>query len=70
MTEEMKASVIREMTTQEVKENLEEERIGYSKMKMAHHISPLENPLTLRAKRKVIARLETELRRRKMEETA
>jgi large subunit ribosomal protein L29 len=70
MIEEMKASVIREMTTQEVRENLDEERISYSKMKMAHHISPLENPLVLRAKRKVIARLETELRRRKMEETA
>lgn len=66
----MKANVIREMTTQEIRENLDEARIGYSKMKMAHHISPLENPLSLRSKRKNIARLETELRKRLAEEKA
>ena len=62
----MKASVIKEMTTAELKENLAEERINYSKMKMAHAISPLENPVSLRLKRKVVARLETELRGREM----
>jgi large subunit ribosomal protein L29 len=66
----MKASVIKEMTTAELKENLAEERINYSKMKMAHAISPLENPVSLRLKRKVVARLETELRGREMELTA
>jgi len=66
----MKASVIKEMTTVELKENLTEEKINYSKMKMAHAISPLENPVSLRLKRKVVARLETELRVRVMEQTA
>jgi large subunit ribosomal protein L29 len=66
----MKASVIKEMTTAEIRENLVEERINYSKMKMAHAISPLENPVSLRLKRKVVARLETELRGREMEQTA
>ena len=48
---------------------MDEEHITYNKMKMAHHISPLENPLTLRSKRKVIARLETELKKRQIEQT-
>lgn len=62
----MKASVIREMTTQEIREQVVEEKINYDKMKMAHAISPLENPSELNGKRKVIARLSTELQHRKI----
>ncbi len=60
----MKASVIKEMTTQEITERIEEEKMSYGKLKMAHHISPLENPMELNSKRKLIARLQTELRAR------
>lgn len=60
----MKASVIKEMTTQEISEAISEEKISYDKLRMAHHISPLENPMELKSKRKTIARLETELRAR------
>lgn len=62
----MKASVVREMTTQELKDKLVDERANYSKSKMAHNISPLENPISLRDTRKNIARLETELRQREL----
>ena len=62
----MKASVIKEMTTQEIREKLEDEKASYSKAKMAHTISPLENPNTLKATRKDIARLATELRNREL----
>lgn len=62
----MKASVVREMTTQEIKDKLENEKQAYAKAKMAHTISPLENPLTLKATRKDIARLSTELRNREL----
>ena len=62
----MKASVVREMTTQEIKEQLEEAKLNYYKMKMAHTISPLENPVSLKSSRKDIARLSTELRSREM----
>lgn len=62
----MKASVIKQMTTQEIREQVVEEKIGYDKMKMAHAISPLENPGELKGKRKVIARLSTELRSREI----
>lgn len=64
----MKASVVREMTTQEIKEQLEESKLNYYKMKMAHTISPLENPVSLKNSRKDIARLSTELRSREMNE--
>ncbi|WP_421752713.1 50S ribosomal protein L29 [Croceimicrobium sp.] len=60
----MKASVIREMTTQEISDQVAEEKINYDKLRMAHHISPLENPVELKEKRKLIARLSTELRAR------
>lgn len=62
----MKASVIKEMTTQEVVDQIDEEKITYDKLKMAHTISPLENPGELTAKRKDIARLKTELRQREL----
>lgn len=57
----MKASVVREMTTQEIKDQLAEERANYVKLKMTNTISPLENPMTLKATRKNVARLMTEL---------
>lgn len=63
----LKASVVREMTTKEIKETLVEEQLNYSRMKVSHIISPLENPLLIRQKRKLIARLQTELRRREIE---
>lgn len=62
----MKASVVREMTTQEIKDKLAEEKLNYSKMKMGHTISPMENPMVLSSTRKDIARLSTELRSRKL----
>jgi len=60
----MKASVIREMTTEEIRERLEDEKQNLLKMKMQHAVSPLENPLILRARRKDVARLNTELTKR------
>ena len=64
----MKASVVREMTTQEIKEQLEESKLTYAKMKMGHTISPMENPMQLKSTRKDIARLSTELRNRELNE--
>jgi large subunit ribosomal protein L29 len=63
----LKASVVREMTTKEIADTLYEEQQSYSKMKVSHIISPLENPMLIRQKRKLIARLQTELRRRELE---
>ena len=48
----MKSSVIIKMTTEEVKDALLNERESLAKMKMQHAISPLENPMVLKEKRK------------------
>ncbi|MEX2597129.1 MAG: 50S ribosomal protein L29 [Salibacteraceae bacterium] len=63
----MKSTVIREMTTDEVQDALSNERESLAKMRMQHAISPLENPLVLNTKRKIIARLLTELTKRSKE---
>lgn len=63
----MKQSEIKELTTQELEERLVEEKANLVKMKLAHNISPLENPLSIRATRRDIARVSSELRRRQIE---
>lgn len=60
----MKQEEIREMSTVDLKERLEETRMQYIKMKMNHAVSPLENPSKLTATRKTIARMMTELTKR------
>jgi len=60
----MEQKVIRELTTGEIIERLDEEKRQLTKLKLNHAVSPLENPNKIGAYRKTIARLETELRRR------
>ena len=60
----MEQKVVRELTTGEIVERLDEEKRQLSKLKLNHAVSPLENPNKITAYRKTIARLETELRRR------
>lgn len=62
----MKASEIKEMTTEEVRESLAEAQDKHAKLRMAHTVSPLENPNVLGAARKDVARLKTELRSREI----
>ncbi len=62
----MKQSVIKEMKTDEIEERLQIEVEQFEKMKFNHAVSQLENPLSLRMKRRVIARLKTELRKREL----
>jgi large subunit ribosomal protein L29 len=66
----MKQSIVKDLTTDEVRVKIKEERAGYVKMKMAHAVSPIDNPMKLRDARKVIARLETELRNRMNQQQA
>jgi large subunit ribosomal protein L29 len=60
----MEQKVIREMTTGELLERLDEEKRQLVKLRLNHAVSPLENPNKIKAYRKTIARLETELRMR------
>ena len=60
----MKQEVVRELSTNEIRERLEEERKQLTKLKLNHAVSPLENPNKIKAYRKTIARLVTEMRKR------
>ncbi len=64
----MKQEVITELSTQELKERLDEERIQLSKLKMNHAVSPLENPNVIVQYRRTIARILTELGKRELDE--
>ena len=48
--------VLKELSTAELKERLENERSMYQKMIMTHAVSPLENPNKIKESRKTIAR--------------
>lgn len=63
----MKQQVIRELSNPELKERLDEERVQLTKLKMNHAVSPLENPNKIKAYRKTVARLLTEVRSRDIE---
>jgi ribosomal protein L29 len=65
----MKQDSFKEMSTADLNDRLEESRAQLVKLKINHAVSPLENPNTIRATRKNIARLLTELRRREIEES-
>jgi large subunit ribosomal protein L29 len=60
----MEQKVIRELTTGEIIERLDEEKKQLTKLKLNHAVSPLENPNKIKTYRRTIARLETEFRRR------
>ena len=64
----MEQEVIKELGTAELIERLEEEKKQLAKMKMNHAVSPLENPNKIKFYKKGIARMETELRKRQIEE--
>ena len=64
----MKSSEINELTLRELEERIENENNFLTKMKLNHAISPLDNPLKVRGIRRNIARLQTELQRRKITE--
>ncbi len=66
----MKQEVVRELSTPELIERLDEERMQLNKLKMNHAVSPLENPNKIKAYRRTVARLVTELHRRKLESAA
>ena len=60
----MKQSEIKGLSVAELQEQLGKSKQAYSELKMAHALSPLENPLQIRSLRKSIARIATELTNR------
>ncbi len=66
----MKNAEILELTTEEVVARINEEKANLTKLKFAHTISTIENPTRITRVRKDIARLNTELTKRKAEAKA
>ncbi len=62
-----KQESIREMSTADLNDRLDQAREQLVKMRLNHAVSPLENPNQIRETRKNIARYLTELRRRELE---
>jgi len=60
----MKQSEIKGLSVAELQEQLGKSKQAYSELKMAHALSPLENPLQIRSLRRSIARIATELTNR------
>ncbi len=52
------------MSDTDLEARLNEDKLRLKKLKFAHAISPLENPMTIRGVRRDIARLKTELKKR------
>jgi large subunit ribosomal protein L29 len=61
----MKAQVLSDMPGNELQDLLAIEKEKLIKMKMSHAVSPMENPLQIKFTRKVIARMMTELSKRR-----
>jgi len=57
----MKQKDIEALSIQELKEKLNDEQSNLRKLRLNHKISPVENPMTIRNARKLVARLSTEL---------
>jgi large subunit ribosomal protein L29 len=60
----MKNSEIRELSTKDIHERLEDARTQLTKLKLNHAVSPLENTYVLKEMKVTVARLLTELRSR------
>lgn len=63
----MKNSEIIELSTAELIEKISTTSEELIRMKLNHTVNPLENPMKIRFTRKDIARLNTELRKRQIE---
>ncbi|MAZ26398.1 MAG: 50S ribosomal protein L29 [Cytophagaceae bacterium] len=63
----MKQSEVKELSVAELQEELAKAKKAYTDLKMAHAISPLENPIQLRSIRRSIARMATELTQRELQ---
>lgn len=63
----MKQSEVIALSDSELKDALERTKKSYSDLKMAHAVTPLENPIQLRTVRRSIARIKTEITKRELQ---
>ena len=60
----MKAKEIRDLSTEEIQQRIDEEEEQLAQLRFQHAIAQLENPLVIRQKRRFVARLKTILSER------
>jgi large subunit ribosomal protein L29 len=63
----MKNSEIKDLGTKEINDRLKEETVNFTKQKLNHAVSQLDNPHKITETRRFIARLKTELRKRELD---
>lgn len=66
----MKNSEIKGLSLEELKNKLAVEKENYSKLKFAHSITPIENPVKIRENRKLVARISTEIKAKELNQVA
>ena len=62
----MKSKELKELDSKSLNEKLEAEVARLNQLKLNHTISPLENPSQIKAARRDIAHLKTEIRQREL----
>ena len=63
----MKMSEIKELADKDLREKIENAEVAkYNQMKLNHAITPLENPSQIKAARRDIARMKSELHQREL----
>jgi large subunit ribosomal protein L29 len=55
---------LKDVNESDLKARIQEDELRLKKLEFAHAISPLENPMSIRALRRDVARLKTELKKR------
>jgi large subunit ribosomal protein L29 len=58
---------VKNLTNEELQQQLESNKLRLQRLKFNHAISPLENPNVIGETRKLVARLNTEIRKRQLE---
>ena len=60
----MRKEEIDKLSKEELKSKLDEIKKKYLELKMSHKVNPIENPLQIRIKRRLIAKLHTAISKR------
>jgi large subunit ribosomal protein L29 len=55
-----------DMNVQDLQAKIQEDQLRLKKLEFAHAISPLENPMNIRALRRDIARIKTQLKKKEL----
>lgn len=66
----MKNSELRGLSLDELKNKLAVEKENYGKLKFAHSITPIENPVKIRESRRLVARISTEIKAKELNQVA